>query len=121
MGVDDIGIDDNLFDLGGTSVVAVCTGDASDDQVVDKALAVARAEGLDLIIATNRDQRSTDAARVVHLDHFGETELVQLCEQNDARLLVMPARDGAERGHLLTTLLDRLSCSVLHIAPVDRR
>lgn len=107
----------------GSSVVVMCPPGEEQSRVVEKARSIATAEGLNLVLATVQGpdpENGPDADEVVQLASFSEEALVDLCQVKDARLIVIPGGDGVNLQRLLTALLDRLSCSLLCVAPADQ-
>lgn len=101
----------------GTAVVVVPAPGA-----VPVAERLARAEGLRLVIAAADDRSAGLAevpfgAQVRRLARIDEATLADLCLAEDARLLVVGADGGLDQDVLVTSLMDRLPCSVLRLAP----
>ena len=104
----------------GRSVIALCEDHPDDcERALGTAKRIAVAEELELLIAV--PQREAEAPqvladRVTVLDNWSEDAIVDLCESEDARLLVMPPTDDLDWRALLTRLIDRVRCSLLRIA-----
>jgi ActR/RegA family two-component response regulator len=78
----------------------------------------ARAEELELIIAVRAQTsiRLEEApGRLVALANWNEDTIVDLCEAEDARLLVVPPLQNLDWRELLLGLADRLRCSLLRL------
>jgi nucleotide-binding universal stress UspA family protein len=105
----------------GTSVVVL----HGSEVALDYGARLAAAEGLRLVIAM---PQSVDTARaepvgpvperatIRHLTDWREETIADLCLTEDARLLVMAARDALDWKALLLSLIDRLPCSLLKLA-----
>jgi hypothetical protein len=103
----------------GRTVVALCESDPGECQ---RALAAARriavAEDLEFLIAVPQhrsEARHLLTDHVTVLSSWTEDAIVDLCEIEDARLLVLPPTDDLDWRALLTQLIDRVRCSLLRI------
>jgi len=102
----------------GHSVVVLCEEPQRSGRALPIARRVARAEDLELVIASPWKPEDSDhgfEARDVVLPDWTEAAIVNLCEEVDARLLVLPADGQLEWQSLLLSLMDRLPCSVLRL------
>ncbi len=94
----------------GSSVVVVCpTGTDDPELVISRGKTLAQLEGLSLVTVEEGDARLPDTS---------ESALINLCEQHDARVLVIPATPGVDWNSLLAGLLDKLSCSLFRLKSV---
>jgi hypothetical protein len=105
--------------LSGTQVVFLCN---AAEEIATSALQTARriahAEGIGLTVAVpsgESDCQVLGTERLVVLDQWNEDAVVDLCEQMDARLLVIPPATHLNWRDLLLSLMDRLSCSLLRL------
>lgn len=100
----------------GTTVIVL--GD--DREAIDTGKRLADAEGLRLIVALPRSAPLPpglpDACEIVRLSDRSEDAIADLCQQRDARLLIVPGDDDLDTATLLTGLMDRLPCSLLKLA-----
>ncbi len=101
----------------GTAVVVIPAPGAV--QVAER---LAQAERLRLVLAAPADRSAgvLDApsdTQVRRLARFDEASLADLCLEEDARLLVIGADSGFDQDVLVSSLVDRLPCSVLRLAP----
>jgi hypothetical protein len=103
----------------GRSVVALCEFHPGDcERALAAAKRIAIAEDLGLLIAVPEHRAQTPqvlADRVTVLSNWTEDAIVDLCETEDARLLVLPPTDDLDWRALLTRLIDRVRCSLLRI------
>ena len=103
----------------GRSVVALCEAqDASSTRALAAAKRIAAAEELELIVAVppqQRDEQVADADRTITLPEWTESAIVNLCEMEAARLLVLSTTQ-LDWQALLIGLIDRVSCSLLRLA-----
>ena len=101
----------------GVSVVALCeSADADCARTLRAARAIADAEGLDLVVAKAKagDAKTmADVDRMLALDEWTEEAIAELCEREDARLLVLAPTPRLDWRELLVNLADRLPCSLL--------
>ncbi len=100
----------------GQSIVLLHNG---EDPTAASALATARrlatTEALPLIIASPYTLSLQQSERHVHLQSWSEEAIVQLCEREDARLLVLSEVPGVDWRGLVPALAQRLSCSLLKV------
>ena len=103
----------------GRSVIALCEYHPDDcERALGIAKRIAAAEELELLIAVPQREAETpqkSADRVAVLGDWSEDAIVDLCESEDARLLVMPPTDDLDWRALLTRLIDRVRCSLLRV------
>lgn len=101
----------------GTSVIALCESNPTECQAaLGAAQRIAEAEGIRWLLATPGSQNEYDypaADRTIALPNWTEDAIVDLCEREDARLLVLPRTAELDPHSLLLRLIDRLSCSLL--------
>jgi nucleotide-binding universal stress UspA family protein len=100
----------------GSSVV-VLDGDSA---TIAYAARLAQLEGVRLVVAQPPDARNPklqDGAEVRPLADLKEATLADLCLVEDARLLVLPPLADADWTELLVSLIDKLPCSLLKLAP----
>jgi hypothetical protein len=103
----------------GSSVVALHGSDAA----LEQARRLAEAEGLKLVLALPPGappppaERLPPGTRVRQLARWEEQDIAELCLHEDARVLVMPQRTDLDWAELLISLVDRLPCSLLKLAP----
>ena len=103
----------------GRSVIALCESPPQDcEQAVAAARRFASAEDLELVIAVPPDSdagKEPGAERTVTLGHWNEDAIVDLCESEDARLLVVARAEALDWRELLARLIDRVRCSLLRM------
>ena len=78
----------------------------------------ADAEQLDLLVAVPREHAvklPVDTDRIVTLENWSEGTIAQLCERENARLLVLSRSEHLDWRTLLVYLVDRLPCSLLRL------
>lgn len=104
----------------GSSVVALCdSGSDETREALLRAAAIASREQVELIVAMAdgaRADRLAEELGLQRIERLAELNLVNvtaLCEQVDARLLVMHPTEQVEWQSLLIRLLDTLSCSLM--------
>jgi hypothetical protein len=103
----------------GSAVIVLCEGAAG---TCARALAVAgriaAAEKVQLLIAVPPGGRSVDwpqADRIIELPSWTETAIAQMCERENARLLVVPPTERLDWRALLLNTVDRVPCSLLRL------
>ena len=103
----------------GRSVVVLCEMHPSEcESILATARRIADAEDISLIIALPQhraDARRDVADSVVIMSSWTENAIVDLCETEDARLLVLPPTTDLDWRTLLLRLIDRVSCSLLRL------
>ncbi len=98
----------------GSSVVVLGT----DGTAIRTGERLATAEELRLVLAVRaQDTAPTPppGATLLELEDWREDALADLCLQQDARLLIVPGSESLDTDTLLTSLLDRLPCSLLKL------
>ena len=102
----------------GRSVIALCESPGvSSERALAAAKRIAAAEDLEFLVAVppqQRDEQGVDADRTLILTDWRESAIVDLCESEDARLLVLSATHLNWQA-LLMGLIDRVSCSLLRL------
>jgi hypothetical protein len=103
----------------GASVVVLCESTPTDcERPLSVARRIADAENIELVLAVPPGAQSVErspADRVVHLDAWSEDAVAALCDQEDARLLVLPPTEKLDWRALLMNIVDRVPCSLLRL------
>jgi hypothetical protein len=103
----------------GASVIVLCESTPSEcERPLNVARRIADAENIELVLALPpgaQEVQSSPADRVVHLDAWSEDAVAALCDQEDARLLVLPPTERLDWRALLMNIVDRVPCSLLRL------
>jgi hypothetical protein len=103
----------------GRSVLSLCE---SHPDFCERTLTTARrfadAEGIELLVIVppeHADAHLPAADRIILLRSWTEDAIVDLCEREQARLLVLPPTQKLDWRALLLRLIDRVPCSLLRL------
>ncbi len=100
----------------GSRIVFICEGDpVSDSRALDLARRLADVEGLPLVVGTQEPLAIEQADRVHQVVPWDEQAIVEFCEAQDARLLVLSELKQLDWRTLMLSLAERLSCSLLRL------
>ncbi len=112
----------------GKSIIVLCeSGYSGCERALTVARRIADIENIELVIAAPAAGRmcpvekassaeETVGDRVVVLESWSEDALGELCENEDARLLVVPPTENLDWQKLVLSLVDRAPCSLLRLA-----
>ena len=101
----------------GSSIVVLVDGEAHEQRhALRLARRLAEVEGLPLVAGSPVAAPVAAADRTARLDAWTQRGIVDLCEAEDARLLVLPELEQIDWQQLVPALAERLSCSVLKVA-----